>query len=163
MKILVAYYSLEGNSELVARAIAEATDADILEIKPKNDISPKGFLRYFKGGFQVLTKKEPELVPFDREPAEYDLIFLGTPVWAGNFTPAIRSFLAQVQLENKKIALFCCYGGNEGKCLKRLKEKLSGNEIIGEMGFIEPLKKEKQANVKKAEEWAKEIITKTQS
>lgn len=163
MKKLVAYYSLEGNTELIARAIAEATDADILELTPKNDIRSKGFLRFFKGGFQVLTKKEPELVPYEREPAAYDLIFLGTPVWAGNFAPAIRSFLSQVELENKKIALFCCYGGSEGKCLKRLKEELTGNEIIGEMGFTEPLKKEKQANVKKAEKWAEEIITKIQS
>ena len=47
MKKIVIFYSLEGNTTFVAKAISEAIDADILELKPKKDLNPKSFLRFF--------------------------------------------------------------------------------------------------------------------
>ncbi len=51
---LVIYYSLEGNTELVATELAEKLDADILAVKPLKDIDAGGFGKYFWGGSQVV-------------------------------------------------------------------------------------------------------------
>lgn len=91
-KILVVYYSLEGNTKLIAEAVSKAVSGDILQIKPEKDINPKSKMRYLIGGKKSITKEKPELMPYDVKAEDYDVLFIGTPVWAGNFTPAIRSF-----------------------------------------------------------------------
>ena len=156
LKKLVVYYSFEGNTAFIAKAIAEAVGADVLELKPKKEI-PRGFLKIFWGAMQVLTKKKPELSPFDRNPDEYDVIFIGTPVWAFTYAPALRSFFTQVQIRNKRVALFCCCGGQKGKTLNKMREELPANDFIGEIDFIEPLRK-KEENASRAGEWAKKVI-----
>ena len=50
MKNLVIYYSLEGNTKLIAENIAKKIDADILELKTKKEYHKTGFKKYFWGG-----------------------------------------------------------------------------------------------------------------
>lgn len=158
MKKLIAYYSLDGNTRFIAEAIASAIDADVLVLKPKKEINPKSLLKHFWGGRQVIMKQKPELLPFDKNPQDYDLLFLGTPVWAFDYAPSLRSFFQNVILKDKKIALFCCHGGMKGKTLENMKNALSGNKILGEIDFKEPLKGNREESVQKAKSWAKTLI-----
>lgn len=162
MKTLIAFYSLTGNTKKIAIAIAQATKGDLLEIKAKKEIPASGFGKYFWVGKQVMRKEMPELLPLDKNPADYDLIFLGTPVWAGNFAPAIRSFIAQTKLKNKKITLFCAHGGdNPGQTFINLGKELAGNEIIGQADFrMDGISMEQiNHNLENAKSWAQKLIT----
>ena len=157
MKTLIAFYSLTGNTKKIARAIAEAVAGETLEIKLKKEIPTQGFWKYFLGGRQVMIKELPELLAFDKNPRNCDLIFLGTPVWGSNFASAIRSFLAKEKLRNKKIALFCTHGGNDpGKIFANLEKELADNEIVGKIDFKMDAISEAQLaeNLQKAGEWA---------
>jgi flavodoxin len=100
------------------------------------------------------------LKPFDKKPEDYDVLFLGTPTWSLNYTPAMRSFLSQVNLSDKKIGLFCCRITQKGKTFKTMKKKLAGNEIIGELDLREPLKQGKEESAKTVKNWAKELVAK---
>lgn len=165
MKILIAFYSLTGNTKRLAQAIAQATDGETLEIELKKKI-PRGFLRYFWGGRQVMIKEAPAILPFEKNPNDYDLIFIGTPIWAGNFVPALRSFLEQTKLQKKRIAFFAAHGGGPEKTFERLKKEVDkngvGNEIVGEVDFkmqgIAPDQKRK--NLEETGRWAKTIVSK---
>jgi flavodoxin len=55
-------------------------------------------------------KEKPVLYSFDKNPNDYDLIFIGTPVWAFSYAPAFNSFFDKIKIINKKIALFSCSG-----------------------------------------------------
>lgn len=159
MKNLVVYYSLDGNTRFISQAIAGVTNADILELKlKKDDTKLKGFKKYFWGGKQVVTREKPELKPFDKNPRDYDLIFIGTPVWAWRHAPAIETFFSEVNLAGKKIALFCCHEGSKGKTLEKMENKLSGNEIVGKIDFEQPLQHNKDADSERAKAWANGIL-----
>lgn len=158
MKKLIVYYSLDGNTRLIAEAIASAIDADVLVLKPKKEINPKSLLKHFWGGRQVVMKQKPELLPFDKNPQDYDLLFLGTPVWAFDYAPPLRSFFQRVVLKDKKVALFCCHGSMKGKTLENMRSALSGNKILGEIDFQEPLKGNREESTQKAKNWAKALI-----
>jgi len=157
MNKLVIYYSFEGNTKFVAQLIAGTLEADLLELKPKNEIKSRGFIKYFWGGKQVIMKEKPELLPFDKQFYEYDMLFIGTPVWAWGYAPPLATLFSATKFKGKKIALFCCHGGGKGRTLEKMKESLLGNEIIGEIDFIEPLKRDKESNKEKARKWAKEM------
>jgi flavodoxin len=160
MKTLVVYYSLEGNTKLIAQKLAEAVGADMLELKPKKEtVKPHSLSKYFWGGKQVMMKEKPELLPFDHNPEEYDLLFIGTPVWAWNFTPPLSTFLSSVKLADKKIALFCSHGGAKNKTLENMEAELPGNKIVGKIDFKEPLKNNPEECAAKAKEWAIGIIS----
>ena len=159
MKALVVYYSLEGNCKFIAEEIKKETGADILELKPVNDISKKGFFRYFSGGYQALREKKPELKPVNIDLSQYDIIFLGAPVWAQRFAPTINTFISGNQFSGKKIALFCTSGSGNTKALGKMKEQLEKeNTIIGELEFANPLKKNKEESLKKLGEWLGNIL-----
>lgn len=159
LKKLVIFYSLEGNTKFIAEGIKEIVGSDILELKPKSDIESKGFMRFVWGGRQVVTGKKPELQPIDKKPEDYDLIFIGTPVWANRYTPAINTFLGENQITGKKVAFFCCHaGGGNGKTFKMLNEQLKENEILGEIEFKDPLKKGKKEAKERLKEWLEKII-----
>ena len=158
MKKLVIYYSFEGNTELIAKSIAEEVGADILRLKPKKDIDSGGFMKYFWGGRAVYAKSRPELLPFDKNPREYNMIFIGTPVWAWTYAPALNTFFAEYAFSGKKIALFCCHGGGKGKIFDKMKGALKGNEISGEIDFRDPLKNNPGVNIQKAKDWAKKQV-----
>ena len=90
-------------------------EADMLELKPIKELNPEKGTKFMWGGAQSKMKKKPELVPIDIDPLEYDLVILGTPVWAWTFNPAIRSFLSMFDLAEKKVALWTCSAGSGNK------------------------------------------------
>lgn len=135
--MLVVYYSLEGHTKSLAEAIARETGAELLRIEPKEDIPTTGFGRYLKGGSQIFRKVQPELLPVAANPADYDLLFIGSPVWAGNYVPALRTLFDLWQLQDKKIALFTSHRGGKGSALASLAYSLSGNEILDQKDFFE--------------------------
>ncbi len=163
MKTLVIYYSKTGNTKYMAEKIADEAKADIFEIQREKDIKSKGFMLYFRGGFESMTKRVPKLKQSDISIDDYDLIFIGTPVWAWNLNPATRAFLKSAKIKNKKIGLFCCCAGSCDSIIEEMKKHLEGNEILGDVKFIEPLKNDTESYVQKAKTWTKNIIDKASS
>ncbi|MEY8001437.1 flavodoxin family protein [Clostridium sp. Mt-5] len=160
LSTLVVYYSLEGNTKMMAETISKEIGGDTLRLETKKAISPHGVMKFIRGGGQVIFKKEPELVKYDINPEDYDVLFIGTPTWAGNFAPALRTFFSKTNLKDKKIALFNCNGGQRGKTFENMAKSLEGNEILGGIEFDVPLRNDREGNIKQAKIWSKEIISK---
>lgn len=117
-------------------------------------------MKYLWGGSQVMMKKSPELFPLNKNVDDYDIIFIGTPIWAWTYAPPIRTFLENSNISNKKIALFSCHEGQNGKVFSHFKDKLKNNMFLGEIDFFAPLKSNKEISVAQAKDWAKEMLTK---
>lgn len=158
MKSLIIYYSLQGNTKLIVEEIAKEIDCDILQLKLKNEIPSKGFMKFMKGGKQVVKGEQPELEPFNIDLSLYDTIIFGTPVWASSYASAFNTFFSKVSIKGKKILLFSCYAGTEGKAFDSYRSALLGNEILGQMGFRDPAKRNTEGNIKKAKEWIHKYI-----
>lgn len=153
MKSLVVFYSLEGHTKLVAKMIADEMGAELLQLRPEKDI-PKGKIKkYIWGGASVVFKKKPALKTKMPNLKKYDTIVIGTPVWAGTYTPALNSFLSNHEVKNKKVAFFACHaGGGAKKCFNRFEKELaSNNKVLGSIEFTNPAQAnriELKANIK---------------
>lgn len=109
-KMLVLYYTQTSNTKAVATEIASRIGADIAEILPvvpyENDFKAtieRGKKELDEGAF-------PEIQPLAVNVADYDVIFLGFPVWFGTYAPPVITFLNQADLSGKKIVPFCTFG-----------------------------------------------------
>lgn len=157
-KKLVLYYSFEGHTKKVAEIIASSINADIYEIKPKNEIKSKGFSKYLWGGSQVVMAKKPEIMDIQIDLDKYEKFFLGSPIWAWTFAPPIRTLLEDGYLKNKKISYFYTNGGGPRKAEERGIEEINKNNIfVSAMGvFDKDIKENYEAIKYKVEEWAKQ-------
>ena len=157
-RILVVYYSFEGNTRFIAEAIAKELSADIQELKPVKDLKSRGFGKYVWGGRQVVTKKKPELMPLEKRPEDYDVIFIGTPVWAYTFAPALRTFFASHKLEGKKVALFMCHGGGPKEAMAKMEAQVPDCVVLGKLDLMNALDEEPEQKKKTALEWARKSM-----
>jgi flavodoxin len=157
LRILVVYYSFEGNTKLISESIAEEMDSDILKLEVVKPIS-NDKTKYIVGGKQVILKEKPKLIPYEFKSEKYDVLFIGTPIWAWNYAPALRTFFKENSIKNKKIALFNCEGSSNGKTFENMKKTLEGNEFLGEIEFFEPLNTNRERSIELAKSWATKMI-----
>ena len=160
MKTLIVYYSLEGNTKSTAEKIAAALDADILQLSPVKAYPTGGFSKFFWGGKSASMGEKPKLEPYAFNLSDYDCIILGTPVWAGTFTPPLRTFLDENNLSDRKLALFACSsGGNATKCFAKLKKALHQESVLAELSLVDPFAKPSDENNRKIEDFCSKIKT----
>ena len=108
MKILIAFYSRTGTTKKAAQRLSREIGAGCEEI---NDLKKRaGFGGFLSAGFDALRKKQTAIDQLDNDPADYDLIVIGTPIWAGMMTPAVRTYLADNRSKIKKVAFFATDG-----------------------------------------------------
>lgn len=157
MSTLVIYFSFDGNTKFIAEIIAKTMNADIIELKTSKQYPTEGFSKYFWGGKSVIFGDKPKLINDHIDLSRYEIILIGTPIWAGSYTPPIKSFIHQYKLQGKRIALFASHaGGGAEKCFAKLKESLPGNEFLGEIAFVNPSKNPEDSS-KEAVSWASDI------
>ncbi len=110
-KTLVAYFTLTGNTEKAAKIVAETTGADLYQIEL---VTP--YPSEYKAQTE-LAKKEladgtlPPIKPWPTNIAEYDVVFVGSPVWWGTMATPVRTFLASGALKGKTVIPFVTHGG----------------------------------------------------
>jgi len=113
LKALVVYYSRSGNTRKIARELAAALGADIEELNDgKKRRGPVGFI---SSGFEAMKKRHVKLALLQHSPADYDLVLVGSPIWANSICSPVRTFLAQHKRELKQVAWFCTSGSVETK------------------------------------------------
>ena len=140
MKTAVVYYSLDGNCALVAKELIKLLDADLIRLHTKDAKQRKGLAKLFWGCKLMMSRKNPPLQPYSFNPDAYDVIILGSPVWAASPASPICTFLAETGITGKKAAFFVTHAGGAGKVREKFRALLAGNEIIAEAGFKDPVK-----------------------
>jgi flavodoxin len=111
MKTLVVFYSRTGHTRKIGQILEETLQCDAEEISDtKNRMGLFGWLR---SGRDAMRRKLTTIQPPRYNPRDYDLIIMGTPVWGGMPTPAIRTYITQNFNNLKKVALFCTHGGSD--------------------------------------------------
>ena len=150
MKTLIVYYSLEGNTAYAAEKIASALGADTLRLEPVKAYPDSGFRKFFWGGKSAVMAETPELQPYGFSADVYDRIIFGFPVWAGNVTPPIRTFIKENRLTGKHIAAFACESGaGAEKAFGKLKAALGIDRLDAELILIDPKAKPSAENEQK--------------
>ena len=140
MKTAIVYYSMSGNTKFVADKIAEKIEADIIQIVPVKAYPDKGTKKFIWGGKSAVMGEKPALHPYEFNVEKYDRIILGTPVWASNFAPPIRTFIKEnPNIHGKKLAVFTCFsGGGADKAIEKMKKYIGIEKFEAELILVDP-------------------------
>lgn len=154
MKTLVAYYSRTGHTKFTSEKIAQQLGADLCEIIDKKN--REGKIAFLSGGRDAIREKLTD-IEVSKPIEEYDLIIIGTPVWAGKITPAIRKFIVTNDFKEKSVALFVTLDGDKPeKSLENMKKAITAKRIVGENGFIRPMENQEKTE-EQIKTWYKQI------
>ena len=124
-KILVLYSSFigeqysvgvieKGNTEIVADMIIEKLGADRFKVEPKSDIYPKDS---YKRLTEIASKElhdnaRPEIKDITFDITNYDTIFVGAPVWWGDFPMIMYTLFEKIDMNGKTVIPFSTHGGS---------------------------------------------------
>lgn len=122
-RILIAYFSRadenyrvgyieKGNTRILAEMLADMTGGDLFEIKTVKSY-PKEYEPAIEEAKQEKeSNQRPEIVGQLPNVQDYDLIFLGYPVWWGDLPMGVYTFLEKEDFSGKTIAPFCTHEGS---------------------------------------------------
>lgn len=128
----VIYFSRDGSTRVLAEILGKKHNADVIELIEKGKKS--GF---FKGASKASKKQSIELEgePFNKINS-YTKLYLCTPIWAFNGTPAMNAFIENADMSNKEIVIVTVKGfapdGSMGKAHAFLTESVTkrGGKVI---------------------------------
>ena len=110
MKSLVTYYSRTNITKKLAENIANEIDADIDEITPK--VNYQGKMGYARGGKHAIQEKIVDLEGLKFDPSDYDMVYVGGPIWAGKAANPVISYLKQNEGKFNNVKFFLTAGGS---------------------------------------------------
>lgn len=129
-KCLVIYYSQTGTTQKVAEELVRMLNADTLRIEaeqPYNGTYAETIERCKK---EMGNEELPKLKPINTELEDYDVVFLGYPIWFGTYARPIASLLTEVDFAGKKVVPFCTFGsGGLETSIKDLKQAIPDAQI----------------------------------
>ena len=116
-KVLVIYYSWTGHTQDIAQQIATLTNGDTYHIQTQEEFksSPAFYARIKK---ELNNKIYPPLTGTMPDVSNYDVVFVGAPVWWYTMATPMYSFLDQMDFKGKKVIPFSTQGSNPGTFLE---------------------------------------------
>ena len=102
--ILCLYYSRSGNTRQTMAEIAEALEAELVEFT--DGVDRQGRKGYFRSGLDAMRRSTHPLEKFEtaKPLEEYQLVILGSPVWAGRCASPVRGLLKRRGQELSRVA-----------------------------------------------------------
>ncbi len=134
-KKIVTYFSATGTTKSLAKTMAEALGADIFEIEPVEKYTTADLdWRDAESRSSVEMKNKdirPAVKDDDAKLGEYDVIYVGFPIWWYVAPTIVNTFLEKYDLAGKKIVVFATSGSSQmGKTIEELSSSAKGAEFV---------------------------------
>ena len=131
MERIILYYSESGKTKVVAETLALNLRCDICQIK---DMKKRDGIRSRLGStIDAFRESKTEIYPPTLDLEEYGTVYIGTPIWANNPTPAIITLIDSCDLRGKDIILFTTGSTSDGEAAlakMEIKVKARGARVV---------------------------------
>jgi len=134
-RTLIVYHSRSGHTRRVARTLAVRLAADVEEIRIVQPL--EGPLGYAMCAIEAIAGLAPALRSAARDPADYDLVVVGTPVWFWSLSSPMRSWLERHPLKGRRFAFFCTMGGSGAARAFTMMKQLAGGKPVATLALTD--------------------------
>ena len=155
-KILIIYHSLTGNTKACCEALQQELGADTIEIKDLVDRS--GRWGFFKTAIGSLLGMHTDIEPENPDLSAYPNIILGSPIWTGKMSMAIRTLIDKNNFAGKKVVIFTTTNAFEQEKYKEKSKDLvreAGGEVVG---YYQVLAQEEVGEKEKVDRAVEQIV-----
>jgi flavodoxin len=128
MRSLIVYYSRTGRTRKIAEVIKASLNAEIDEIQDSE--SRSGIIGWLKAGKDAGAKSLTKLKNVDKNPADYEVVIIGSPTWNGTVSTPIRTYIKQFKTGLKNVACFSTGDGEEFDALEEMERLLEKRAFL---------------------------------
>ena len=130
-KILIATFSRTGNTRNIAEFIHDNVGGDMFSIKTVKTYSDDYDTILRQASEEKNSNARPELSADVSDMEDYDIVFLGYPIWWGDTPMAILTFLESYDFSGKKVIPFCTSGSSSPQAgFNRIKNTVPNAEVL---------------------------------
>src|SRR5512137_2985896 len=134
-KTLIVYHSRTGYTRRVAQDLAGRLGADLEEVQIVEPMY--GLIGYALCAIEAIAGLAPALRPARKNPAAYDLVVVGSPVWFWSLSSPMRSWLEKFARRGKRFAFFCTMGSSGSSRVFDAMKELTGAEPIATLALTD--------------------------
>ncbi len=139
-KTLVAYFSASGTTAKVAKKMAEAIGADLFEIKPETPYSGADLNWQNKNSRSSVEMNDrssrPAIAVKAADMPQYDVVFVGFPVWWYREPSIIDTFMESYDFAGKTVIPFATSGGSGlGDSAVNMQKLAKGAKVVNGKRF----------------------------
>ncbi|MCL2416413.1 MAG: hypothetical protein FWD02_00560 [Bacteroidales bacterium] len=129
--ILIAYFSLTGNTKAAAEYIQAVVGGELFTIRTVDEY-PEDIQEVIeRARYELASDARPELAYSLDNFGDFDIIFLGYPIWINTVPMAVRTFIDTYDLSGKTVVLFSTSGrGDNTQSVAYLRDWLPYANII---------------------------------
>lgn len=124
---LLVFYSRTGYTRRIASEISAACDCDVEELH--DTVGRGGPLGYARSSLEAIARFDTLLKPAQHDPADYDLVVVGTPIWFWNLSSPVRTWARRHRESLRKLAFFCTCGSSGGQRALAELEAICGETV----------------------------------
>jgi len=110
----------------------DVTVEEIIDTKDRTGVS--GWLA---AGKDATLKRPAVIEPFKADVPAFDLVIIGSPVWAWTVTPAVRTFCQAYGKTARDVAFFCTMGGSGDGGTFHAMKALCGKQALSTLALID--------------------------
>ena len=139
-KTLVAYFSASGTTAKVAKKMAEAIGADLFEIKPETPYTGADLNWQNKNSRSSVEMNDrssrPAIAVKAADMPQYDVVFVGFPVWWYREPSIIDTFMESYDFAGKTVIPFATSGGSGlGDSAANMQKLAKGAKVVNGKRF----------------------------
>ena len=139
-KTLVAYFSASGTTAKVAKKMAEAIGADLFEIKPETPYTGADLNWQNKNSRSSVEMNDrssrPAVAVKVADMPQYDVVFVGFPVWWYREPSIIDTFMESYDFAGKTVIPFATSGGSGlGDSAANMQKLAKGAKVVNGKRF----------------------------
>ncbi|MBQ7594844.1 MAG: NAD(P)H-dependent oxidoreductase [Synergistaceae bacterium] len=124
-----------GNTMVLAQMISEKTGAELFEVAPAKKY-PANYDECTDLAKREQNQKARPAILADKDISDYDIIFLGYPIWWGDIPMCMYTFIEAHDWNGKTVIPFCTHeGSGAGRTASTLRNNLKGAEIRNVMAM----------------------------
>lgn len=117
MKTLIAYFSASGETKKLAMTLADVVNGDLFEIRPKVLYTATDLDWHDKTSRSSIEMNDTTCRPAIADAVtgidQYDILYIGFPIWWYEAPRIIQTFLESYDLTGKTVIPFATSGGSE--------------------------------------------------
>ncbi|MCR5698507.1 MAG: NAD(P)H-dependent oxidoreductase [Treponemataceae bacterium] len=152
---IIVYYSLEGNIDFVAKNLAEKIScSNVVRLETVKAYPTKGLFKFLHGGKDAMKGFKPELKTALPDLSKFDIVVIGTPVWASRPSAPINTFIEKCDFSGKKVFILASsMGGSSASTIEAISSEVTkkGATVVASTSFVNPLKNQEKAKAAIAE------------
>lgn len=130
-KILIAYFSKTGTTKQAAGRIQEQTGGTLFEIRPADPYPESYSATTQRAQREINAGTLPALETNVEDFTQYDIVFIGYPIWWGVTPPVVNTFMDSNDFSGKTVIPFCTSGGSGiGGSLSNVRNYCQGAAVL---------------------------------